>query len=31
MPKGGTPTMCRNIKPLFNYEPAVTDDEVRNA
>jgi len=23
--------MCRNIKPLFNYEPAVTDDEVRNA
>lgn len=21
--------MCRNIKPLFNYEPAVTDTEVR--
>ena len=21
--------MCRNIKPLFNYEPAVTEDEVR--
>ena len=21
--------MCRNIKPLFNYEPAVTDAEVR--
>ena len=21
--------MCRNIKPLFNFEPAVTDDEVR--
>jgi hypothetical protein len=23
--------MCRNIKPLFNFEPPVTDDEVRNA
>jgi hypothetical protein len=23
--------MCRNIKPLFNFEPAVTDDEVRAA
>lgn len=21
--------MCRNIKPLFNFEPAVTDDEIR--
>jgi hypothetical protein len=21
--------MCRNIKPLFNFEPAATDDEVR--
>jgi hypothetical protein len=21
--------MCRNIKPLFNFEPAVTEDEVR--
>ena len=21
--------MCRNIKPLFNYQPAVTDEEVR--
>lgn len=21
--------MCRNIKPLFNYDPAVTDAEVR--
>lgn len=20
--------MCRNIKPLFNYEPAVTEDEI---
>jgi hypothetical protein len=20
--------MCRNIKPLFNFEPPVTDDEV---
>jgi len=23
--------MCRNIKPLFNFEPPVTDDEVRGA
>lgn len=23
--------MCRNIKPLFNYDPAVTDEEVRDA
>ncbi|MDR6551431.1 DUF2277 domain-containing protein [Paenibacillus qinlingensis] len=23
--------MCRNIKPLFNYEPAVTEDEIRAA
>jgi len=23
--------MCRNIKPLFNYEPPVTPDEVRAA
>jgi hypothetical protein len=21
--------MCRNIKPLFNFEPATTDDEIR--
>jgi hypothetical protein len=21
--------MCRNIKPLFNFEPRATDDEVR--
>lgn len=21
--------MCRNIKPLFNYDPAVTDAEIR--
>ena len=21
--------MCRNIKPLFNFEPQVTDEEVR--
>lgn len=20
--------MCRNIKPLFNFEPAVTDEEI---
>lgn len=23
--------MCRNIRPLFNYDPPVTDDEVRAA
>jgi hypothetical protein len=23
--------MCRNIKTLFNFDPPVTDDEVRNA
>jgi hypothetical protein len=23
--------VCRNIKPLFNFEPPVTDDEVRAA
>ena len=23
--------MCRNIRPLFNYEPATTDDDVRAA
>ena len=23
--------MCRNIKPLFNFEPPATEDEVRNA
>ena len=23
--------MCRNIKTLFNFEPPVTPDEVRNA
>lgn len=23
--------MCRNIRPLFNFEPAATSDEVRNA
>jgi hypothetical protein len=21
--------MCRNIRPLFNFEPAVTDEEIR--
>ena len=21
--------LCRNIRPLFNYDPAVTDDEIR--
>jgi hypothetical protein len=23
--------MCRNIKPLFNFEPPVSDDEIRAA
>lgn len=23
--------MCRNIRPLFNYEPPVTEDDVRAA
>lgn len=26
-----TPTMCRNIKQLFNFEPPVTSDEIRAA
>ena len=25
------PSMCRNIKNLFNFDPPVTDQEVRNA
>ncbi len=23
--------MCRNIRPLFNFEPPATDDEIRGA
>lgn len=23
--------MCRSIKPLFNYDPPATDEEIRNA
>ena len=23
--------MCRNIRPLFNFDPPVTNDEIRNA
>lgn len=23
--------MCRNIRPLFNYEPSATQDEIRGA
>ena len=23
--------MCRNIRPLFNFDPPVTDEEIRNA
>jgi hypothetical protein len=25
------PAMCRNIRPLYNFEPPVTDEEVRDA
>jgi hypothetical protein len=28
---GGLPTVCRNIKTLFNFEPAATDKELRAA
>jgi hypothetical protein len=24
-------TMCRNIKPLFNFDPPATDEEIRAA
>jgi hypothetical protein len=27
----GEEHMCRNIKPLFNFEPAVNDEEIRAA
>jgi len=27
----GEEHMCRNIKPLFNFEPSVNDEEVRAA
>ena len=27
----GEEHMCRNIKPLFNFEPPVNDEEVRAA
>ena len=23
--------MCRNIRPLFNFDPPATDDEIRSA
>jgi hypothetical protein len=26
-----TSLMCRNIKPLFNFQPPVTEDEIRAA
>lgn len=26
-----TECMCRNIRPLFNFDPPATDEEVRNA
>jgi hypothetical protein len=25
------PSMCRNIKPLFNFEPPATQEELRDA
>jgi len=28
---GGTENMCRNIKMLFNFDPPVTEDEIRAA
>jgi len=31
MTRGDTNRMCRNIKTLFNFEPPVTDEEVRAA
>src|SRR5277367_3959708 len=27
----GAPRMCRNIRPLFNFNPPVTDEEIRAA
>jgi hypothetical protein len=27
----GDTTMCRNIRPLFNFDPPATDDEIRAA
>jgi len=30
-PSVRAPTMCRNIKTLFNFDPPVTDEEVRAA
>jgi hypothetical protein len=30
-PPGYVRGMCRNIRPLFNFEPPATDDEVRAA
>ena len=29
--KGGAGPMCRNIKMLFNFDPPVTDEEIRAA
>lgn len=30
-PEGEIATMCRNIKPLFNFDPPATDEEIRAA
>ena len=29
--KNDKPLMCRNIKPLFNFAPSVTDEEIHAA
>jgi len=31
MKASGAIAMCRSIKPLFNFDPPVTDDELRAA
>lgn len=30
-PPGKNKTMCRNIKPLFNFDPPATEEEIRAA
>jgi hypothetical protein len=30
-PKGTLVAMCRNIRPLYNYDPPATSEEVRSA
>ena len=31
LPRTWTGSMCRNIKTLFNFDPPVTDEEIRDA